>query len=437
MDATTGETLVGVSVSVKGTTTGAQTDVNGAYTIAAPSTATLSFSYIGYTPQDVAVNGRDNIDVKLQGKANSLNEVVVVGYGTQRKADVTGAITTVQGSDISKQASINPISALQGKVAGVQITNSGAPGASPQISIRGVGTIYGNTNLLYVVDGVWYDNISFLNPDDIDNISILKDASSTAIYGLRAANGVIVISTKKGKKGHPTINYNGYAGWQSVTNQVKVANATEYATLINELSTSNGNAAVFSNPTSFGNGTDWYGQILRDAFVTNHNLSINGGEERSTYNFSIGILDQDGDVKTNNYKRYTARFVNDYTPFDNFKMGYSISGLYSLSHDIPGSIFHQLFAAGPVVPVRYADGTYGDPSDFNLGGGNNFNPQATLDFFNQVSKNYRFTGNTYAELKFAKHFAFKTSFGGDFGQAELRNYTPAYKARSPAQRPCR
>ena len=427
-DAATGETLVGVSVAVKGTTIGTQTGLNGAYSISAPSNATLVISYISYATQEVPINGQATINVKLTPQTSSLNEVVVVGYGTQRKVDVTGSISTVKGEEISKQASINPISALQGKVAGLQITNSGQPGSSPQISIRGLGTIFGNTNLLYVVDGVWYDDISFLNPNDIDNISVLKDASSTAIFGIRAANGVLLIATKKGKKGTTTVDYNAYAGWQSVTNQVKVANGSEYATLINELNVANGSPALFSNPASFGNGTDWYGQTLRNAFVTNHALSISGGAEKSTYNFSLGFLDQDGSVKTNNYKRYTAHFVNDFTPFKNIKLGYSISGLFSQSNDIPGSIFHQLFTAGPIVPVRYADGTYGDPSDFNLGGGNNFNPQVTLDFFNQVSKNYRYTGNAYAEIKFAKHFNFRTSFGGDFGQAELRNYNPVYKA---------
>jgi TonB-linked SusC/RagA family outer membrane protein len=427
-DAANGESLIGVSVGVKGTSLGTQTDANGDFSLSAPSNGTLVFSYISYATQEVPVNGQTTLAIKLVGKSSSLNEVVVVGYGTQKKADVTGSITTVKGEDISKQASVNPISSLQGKVAGVQITNNGGPGSSPQISIRGLGTIYGNSNLLYVVDGVWYDDISFLNPNDIETLSVLKDASSTAIYGLRAANGVIVISTKKGKKGTPTVNYNGYAGWQSVTNQVKMANGTEYATLINELSAINGAQPLFANPASYGNGTDWYGQILRNAMVTNHTLSVGGGEEKSTYNFSLGFLDQDGDVKTNNYKRYTARFVNDYTPTKFLKMGYAISGLYSQSKDIPPGIFHQLYAAAPVVPVRYADGTYGDPSDFNVGGGNNFNPQATLDFYNQVSKNYRFTGDAYAQVDFSKHLSFKTSFGGDFGQAEFRNYSPVYKA---------
>jgi len=427
-DATTGETLIGVSVSVKGTTIGTQTDVNGAYSIAAPSTATLSFSYIGYTSLDVAVNGRNNIDVKLQSQNTQLQQVVVVGYGTQRKIDVTGSVSTVKGDEIAKQSSPNAISALQGKVAGLNIINSGAPGSSPQVTIRGTGTIFGNTNVLYVVDGVWYNDINFLNPADIDNISVLKDASSTAIYGIRASNGVIIVTTKHGKKGQATINYNAYAGWQTVAHRVQMANATQYATAINELSTVNGGAALFANPASYGSGTDWYGQILRDAFTTNHQLSISGGTEKSDYNFSIGYLDQDGNVKKNNYKRYTMSLNDNYNPVKNLNFGIKVNGEYSKSADYNGGIFHELYGAGPVVPVYYKDGTYGDPNDFNLGGGNNYNPQVTIDFFNQNTAVYHFTGNAFAQLTFLKNFKFKTSFGGDFIDGETTGYTPVYKA---------
>ena len=422
-DATTGESLVGVSVLIKNTTTGTQTDLNGNFTINAAANATLEFSYIGYSVLDLPVNGQSVITVHLQRHNGELAQVVVVGYGTQRKIDVTGSVAQVKGEDIAKQASVNPISGLQGKVAGVQITNSGAPGASPQVSIRGLGTIYGSTNPLYVVDGVWYDDISFLNPSDIDNISVLKDASSTAIYGLRAANGVILVTTKKGKKGTATVNYNAYAGWQSVTNPIKMANASEYATLIDELYQVNGTTPLlFPNPQSYGTGTNWYTQILHDAFVTNHEISINGGEEKSDYNLSIGYLDQNGNVRTNNYQRYTMHLVNNYHPYKNLKLGVSVSGIYGASKDIPNSIFHQMYGAAPVVPVYYTDNSYGDPNDFNLGGGNNYNPQATLDFFDQHSKNYRFTGSAHAELTFLKHFALKTSFGGDFGENEVTNY---------------
>ena len=433
-DAATGETLIGVSIAVQSTQTGTQTGPDGTFSVTAPPNGQLTVSYIGYTTQTIAINGRTNIDIKLALESNELEQVVVIGYGTQRKIDNTGAVVQVKGEEISKQASINPISALQGKVAGVQITNSGAPGASPQITIRGQGTIFGGTGVLYVVDNVWYDDVSFLNPADIESMSLLKDASSTAIYGIRAANGVVLITTKRGKKGTSTINYNGYAGWQSVTNPVEMANATEYATIINELYQQNGQNALFANPESYGAGTDWYGQILRNAFVTNHQVSVSGGGEKSTYNFSLGYLNQDGNVKNNNYERYTARLVNDFEPVNNLKVGYSLAGTYGKSRDIPGGIFHELYSAGPVVPVYYQDGSYGDPNDFSLGTAVAFNPQVTLDFYNQRSQNYRFNGNAYAELTFLKNFKFKTSVGADFGNNEVRNYAAVYKATLTQQR---
>jgi TonB-linked SusC/RagA family outer membrane protein len=432
-DAATGESLIGVTIVVKGSTQGVTTNVEGAYSIKAPSDATLTFSYLGYTSMDVPVNGRTTIDVQLKASSEVLEQVVVVGYGTQRKVDVTGSVATVKGEDISKQASVNPVSSLQGKVAGVAITNSGAPGSSPQITIRGTGTIYGNTGVLYVVDGVWYDEISFLNPSDIESLSILKDASSESIYGIRAANGVVLITTKKGKKGTTSISYDGYVGYQAVTNQIEMTNATEYATIINELSTSNGSPPLFADPSSFGTGTNWYNQVLRNAMVNNHQVSVNGGTEKTTYNFSLGYLDQDGVVKTNNYKRYTGKLTSDFQVLDPLKVGYSVTGTASSSNDIDGGIFRQLYSAGPVVPVYYADGTYGDANDFSLGGGNNFNPQVTIDFFNQKSKNYRVTGNVFAELTFAKNFVFRTTAGGEFGQAEVRSYTPVYRATQGQQ----
>ncbi|MGY0038598.1 carboxypeptidase-like regulatory domain-containing protein [Pedobacter sp. NJ-S-72] len=280
-------TIPAVSVVVKGTTIGTQTDANGKYAISVPANGTLVFTYIGYNTQEVPVNNQTTVNVTLASSSQQLEQVVVVGYGTQRKVDVTGSVASLKGSEISKQASTNPVSALQGKVAGVSITNSGTPGSSPQINIRGLGTIYGNQAPLYVVDGVWYSDINFLNPGDIENMSILKDASAQSIYGIRAANGVVLITTKKGKLGSAaTINYDAYAGFQSVTNKVKMANASEYATLTNELYTYNGQAPLFKD-TNLGAGTDWYKQILQNAFVMNHNISIAGGTEKSTYNVSL------------------------------------------------------------------------------------------------------------------------------------------------------
>ncbi|MNK49416.1 TonB-dependent Receptor Plug Domain protein [compost metagenome] len=422
-------TVPSVSVTVKGTTKGVQTDVNGNYSINTSANSTLVFTYIGYVTQEVLINGQQTINVVLTPSSQQLEQVVVVGYGTQRKLDVTGAVASLKGSEISKQASTNPIGALQGKIAGVSITSTGTPGASPQIRIRGLGTIFGNQAPLYVVDGVWYNDINFLNPNDIENMSILKDASAQSIYGIRAANGVVLITTKKGKLGTPTtINYDAYAGFQKVTNKVKMANAQEYGIFTNELAGLNGGTPVFSNTDNLGVGTDWYDQTLRNAFVTNHNVSIAGGTEKSTYNISLGYLDQDGIIKTNNYKRYTARVSNDIQLSKSFKVGYNITGVSSKSKDVPTTIYHQIYSASPSIPVFNADGSYGDPTSQGLGDGANFNPQASLDFFNQQTKQYRVTGNVFAELKFAEHFTFKSSFGGEFGQLENRKYGPKYYA---------
>lgn len=420
-------TIPSVSVVVKGTSTGTQTDANGKYTISVPANGTLVFTYIGYTTQELPVNNQTTLNATLASSSQQLEQVVVVGYGTQRKIDVTGSVASVKGDDITKQASQNPVSSLQGKVAGVSITNNGTPGASPQITIRGTGTIYGNTNVLYVVDGVWYDDISFLNPADIASMSILKDASSQSIYGVRAANGVVLVTTVKGKNGDAKINYNGFVGIQRVTNAVKMTNASEYATVVNEAYNIVGSAPLFTD-TNLGEGTDWYDQGLRNAMITNHQLSINGATEKSSYNFSLGYLNQDGIIEKNNYKRYTARLSNDFQVFKGLKIGYNVTGASSTTIDPPATIYRALYTASPVVPVFNADGSYGDPANYALGNGSNVNPQATLDFNNSRTSKYRLTGNVYAELKFADHFTFKTSAGGDFGQEENRTYTPVYRA---------
>lgn len=423
-----GSPIPGLNVVEKGTTNGTATDADGVFRLETRNTATLVFSFIGYETQEIIVGEQTVINVVMKTEATALSEVVVVGYGSQRKLDVTGAVVQVKGEEISKQSSINPISSLQGKVAGVQITNSGAPGSSPQIRIRGVGTVYGNANPLFVVDGVWYDDISFLNPADIENMSVLKDASSEAIYGVRAANGVVLITTKKGSRNSRTsINYNGYVGTQVVTNQVKMADGPQYASMINELDQINGAAGRYSNPGGYGT-TDWYRQALRSAFITNHQVSLTGGGDKSTYNFSLGYLKQDGLVETNSFDRFTARLQNDYHPAEFIKLGYTITGAVNNSRDIDGSIFHQLYSAAPIVPVRYADGTYGDPNDFQVGNSNNFNPQVTIDYFNQKTKNYRLTGNVYGEVKINQHLTFKSSVGVDFGQTEITNYSPKYVA---------
>lgn len=424
-----GEILTGVSITVKGSNLGTITDVNGNFSITVPDDAVLVFSYVGYEDKEVAVSGKSTINVSLQLSTKIIDQVVIVGYGSSKKIDLTGSVSQIKGDEVAKQSTFSPIAALQGKVAGVQITNAGAPGSSPEIRIRGVGTVYGNANPLYVVDGIWYDDISFLNSNDIETISVLKDASSESIYGIRAANGVILITTKKGKRGDgkPIINYNGYVGNQVVTNQIKMATGSEYETMVNELNVINGKPAQYGNPASVGN-TDWYHQILRNALVTNHQVSVTGGSEKSDYNISLGYYNQQGLVKTNTFDRYNLHLQNGYQVAKFLRAGITINGSLNKSNNIDGSIFHQLYSAAPNVPVYYADGTYGDPNDFKVGSSNQFNPQVSIDFFNNHTKTYKLNGNAFIDLKFAKYFTLHSSLGGNFEQSEINNYAPVYTA---------
>ncbi|PSR53232.1 SusC/RagA family TonB-linked outer membrane protein [Adhaeribacter arboris] len=416
-DAKTGEALIAVSVLVKGTTSGAQTDVEGNFTVNAPANATLVFSYIGYQQQEVPVNNRTTINVQLATDATQLNEVVVVGYGTQQKRDVTGSITSVKGDELIKQSSQNPVSSIQGRVAGVQITNTGTPGASPQVRIRGVGSAQGGVEPLYVVDGTFVPDLSFLNPADIESMEVLKDASSASIYGVRAANGVVLVTTRKGKAGAPRINYNGFAGIQKVTNRLEMANAQEYATLINE------KFAIIEEPRTLPlttPSTDWYDQVLRTAQVHNHQLSMSGGTERITYNFSGSYLNQQGIVKKNDFERITARLQTDFKVTNNIKVGYNAIFTNIKTDTIPSGVLYQAYVAPPILPVREANGRYGDPASINLG--NFSNPQASLDWFNQVNRSQRLTGNVFGELTFLKDFTFRTSLGLNYGVSDYRNY---------------
>ncbi|MFD2999663.1 SusC/RagA family TonB-linked outer membrane protein [Pontibacter toksunensis] len=412
-DATSGQPLIGAGVAVQGTTTGTQTDAEGNFTLAAPPEGTLVISYLGYNDKQVPINNNTSLNVQLAVNQQQLEEVVVVGYGVQEKRDITGSISSVEGEEIARQASQNPVSAMQGKVAGVQITNSGAPGASPQVRIRGTGSAYGKVEPLYVVDGTFVDDLNFLNPADIESIEVLKDASSAAIYGVRAANGVVLVTTKRGTAGQMRVNYNGFVGVQRVTNQLEMANARQYATLLNERSELNN---IDPNTPS----TDWFEQILRTAKIHNHQVSVSGGSEKATYSASAGYLNQEGIVEGHEYERITARLQTDINISENVKVGYSGIFYNYASEDIPGGIFYQAYVAPPIMRVYKLNGFYGDPADIDVG--NFANPQASLDWFNQESGGQQLTSNVFGEVKFLENFTFRSSLGLNYGINEFRNY---------------
>jgi TonB-linked SusC/RagA family outer membrane protein len=307
----TGAVLPGVTVKVKGSQAATVTDVNGNFSISAPQGGTLSFSYIGFNSRDVAIAGKNSINIVLETNTTGLDEVVVVGYGTQKKSVVTGAIATVNAKDLKDQEVTRLDDALQGRTAGVVVAqSSGAPGSSPTVRIRGTTSI-NNSDPLYVIDGLVVLNggLDNINPDAIESIEVLKDASA-AIYGSRASSGVVLVTTKKGKIGNTTINYNGYIGYQQPVKHVDLANATQYAMLRNMSKTNDGAAAPFADPSVFGVGTDWQNQIFGNARIQNNNLSISGGTDKSTYYAGFGYLDQAGIIEPgrSDYKRYNFTF---------------------------------------------------------------------------------------------------------------------------------
>ncbi len=424
-----GEGLPNVSIAVKGTTRGTTTDNNGNFTLTVPESATLVISFIGYQTQEVAVGNQTVINVKLVKSVSTMDQVIVIGYGTQRKVDVTGSVGQINGGEIAKQASPSPMSGLQGKMAGVQIVNTGEPGKAPDVKIRGLGTYSSSEKPLYVVDGVWLTDIDFLNPSDIATISILKDASSEAIYGVRGANGVVLITTKSGSKRGTTVNYNGSVGWQVANNIPDMANAHEYAIMFNELSRATGGTS-FLDSSQFGKGTPWFDQELRNALITNHQISVGGGSQKSTYNLSVGYLDQQGILKTNDYQRYTISFKQDVEVSRFVHAGYTVIGTYAHSKNPPAGIWRDLYTAPSVLPVYFADGkTYGDPGYYGLGQSVS-NPQVAIDYNNATSQDFHVNGNAYIDIKFLRHFVLHSSVGGIYEQNQDKNFTPIYNATS-------
>lgn len=428
-DQTDGTGMVGVNVVVKGSTTGTQTDVEGNYSINVPENAILTYSYVGYTTEEVPVNNQPTINVALVTDIQALSEVVVVGYGVQRKADVTGAISSIKSEDIANRPVSNAEQALQGKAAGVLITtNQGTPGAAPSVRIRGVGTT-GNSNPLYVVDGMFVDDIRYLNPGDIESMEVLKDASSLAIYGVRGANGVIIVTTKSGRGAKASFSYDGYAGLTNVTNRIEMANASEYGALINEaiVNTDPGASPKYPDPTSLGTGTNWFDEIFQPGFIQNHQVSAMGAGEKTTYSISGSYFTQEGIVKTSDYKRYTLRFNNSYQATSFLKLGNNVALSYEQTKNLPGGIIQNAYMMDPTVVPIDANGIYGFSTATTVA-----NPVAQLAYNNNQAKGGRIVGNIFGELTFLKNFTFRSSYGVDLAYNRSSQFTPVYRV-SPSQ----
>ncbi len=444
-ESATGEPTPGVSVVVKGTTIGTVTGFDGNYSIEATGESTLIFSFVGMTTQEIAVNNRTIINVSMQESTEFVDEVVVVGYGTQKVKDLTSSISTVKSEDLAKTPAGQVMQALQGKVAGLQVVSKGAPGDSPTIRVRGIGSYPGSNNEapLFVVDGMFFNNIDFLNPADIASVSVLKDASAAAIYGVRAANGVVLIETKSGAINQKSeITYDGYYGVQVAQNVLKMANAEQFTTMAME----SGSAADASfilnamqrygrsriNPNVPDVNTDWYKEILRSAAIHNHSINVTGGNQKASYSIGGNYFSQDGilDMK-NEYERFNLRSKIDYQVTDRIMIGGNMIFSNALKYGQEAGAWNQAYFAVPILPVYDEQNTIAWPEKFanaqDIGYRGGQNPFPTLKYNENRLKIRKMMVSFYAKLDLIpKKLTFKTTYNHAFSSLDQRDVNLPY-----------
>ena len=455
-----GLSIPGANISILGSKVSASTDFDGKYTIDAPANAVLQFSFIGFDSKKIEVNGQTKINVTLLSASQNLRDVVVIGYGTQKRGDVNGAVSSVKAVDIADSRQVTVDQMLQGRAAGVVVTNnSGQPGGNVSIRIRGATSLSGSNEPLYIIDGVPISGdatnsstsgrpiaggyvggnagsvtvspLSLINPNDIESFDILKDASATAIYGSRGANGVVVITTKSGKKGTGKFSYDSYISTQKVAKFLDAMSLGQYATQQNELSKvyGYGTRPEFVKPELLGPGTDWQNEIYKTAILVNHQVSLSGGSENVTYYVSGGYTDQEGVVIGSGYKRYNFKTNIDAKVKDWLKMGVNIStGISNEEITFNGSsdgIISTSLLSTPDVAVKDSEGNYsGPPADGSIGSFINPVAQALLNSNDLVRKN--FVGNFYSEVKLAKGLEYRFEIGANTEFTENEEFQPTY-----------
>ncbi|MCV2486166.1 TonB-dependent receptor [Flavobacterium sp. SH_e] len=456
-----GMPVPGATVLLKGTTKSTASDFDGKFQIQVPSNGTLTVTFIGYTTVTEAVNGRTKISIQLKPESQSLNEVVVVGYGTQKKSVVTGAISSVKASDLEDLPITRVEQSLQGRVSGVTIAaNAGQPGSSSTIRVRGI-TSFGNNEPLWVVDGVIVDSggIGYLNQSDIASMEVLKDAASQAIYGARAAAGVILITTKKGKSGKMSVNYNGYTGFSAAARKLDLLNATEYATIMNEryangyTDTTKPYDLPYKNVSSYGAGTDWQKEIFNNnAQRTGHELSLSGGNDVSTFYVSFGLLDQEGIVATpiSNYNRKNIRLNSTHKIVKGLTFGQTLGysheknvGIGNTNNEYGGPLSSAI-NLDPITPAIVTDPAVANQSPYTLdyvlrdpnGNPYGISQKVVQEMSNPLAYiqtrlgNYgwsdNFVGNAYLEIEAIKGLKFRTTLGGKLSYWGSESFTPQY-----------
>ena len=423
----TGETVIGASVMEKGTTNGTITGIDGDFSLNMSPNGTLVVSFVGYKTQEVQVKGQKQLQVVLSEDAEMLDEVVVIGYGTMKKSDLTGAVSSIGNKDIKDSPVSNLGQAIQGKISGVQIVDAGKPGDNVSIKIRGLGSI-NNCDPLVVIDGVPTDlGLSSLNMADVERLDVLKDASATAIYGSRGANGVVMITTKRGTEGKGKLAVSANYSFQNATNVPSLLNAAQYAELSNDMMVNSGRNPnpEWANPSELGAGTDWMDELLRTGVMQNYTVSYSGGNEKSHYYVSGGFLDQSGIVKSVNYRRFTFQSNSDAQVLKWLKFSNNIT--FSADTKKSGSYnIGDALKALPIYPVKNEDGSWSGPDGNSEWYGSTRNPIGPMELNKSQTDGYNFLANLTAELTFTKWLKFKSTFGYDAKFWFIDNFTPKY-----------
>jgi len=423
----TGETVIGASVMEKGTTNGTITGIDGDFSLNMSPNGTLVVSFVGYKTQEVQVKGQKQLQVVLSEDAEMLDEVVVIGYGTMKKSDLTGAVSSIGNKDIKDSPVSNLGQVIQGKISGVQIVDAGKPGDNVSIKIRGLGSI-NNCDPLVVIDGVPTDlGLSSLNMADVERLDVLKDASATAIYGSRGANGVVMITTKRGTEGKGKLAVSANYSFQNATNVPSLLNAAQYAELSNDMMVNSGRNPnpEWANPSELGAGTDWMDELLRTGVMQNYTVSYSGGNEKSHYYVSGGFLDQSGIVKSVNYRRFTFQSNSDAQVLKWLKFSNNIT--FSADTKKSGSYnIGDALKALPIYPVKNEDGSWSGPDGNSEWYGSTRNPIGPTELNKSQTDGYNFLANLTAELTFTKWLKFKSTFGYDAKFWFIDNFTPKY-----------
>ncbi len=464
-DAADGLGMPGVNVVVKGSTIGAITDLDGNYSIdvAGPG-AVLHYSYVGYLSQEIPVGSQTEINVELQEDIRALEEVVVIGYGTVKKQDLTGSVAVVSAKELAKTPSANLSQALQGRASGVMVTQSGKPGSGVTIRIRGIGSINQNPNPLYVIDGVVGGSINDISPNDVESFQVLKDASAAAIYGADGANGVVIVTTRRGKEGKPKLSFSAYGSMNLAPKPFDMMNATQYSKFYNQIYDDNGierdeaysdEFRQFYYGQGWEEGTNWQSEILQKAYTQNYYLRISGGGKASNYSVSANVLDEDGILLSTGASRYNLRANSDFKIGQYIKVGESFTVSRNIRFDesaYQGSVWRSSLIASPLMTLYNENnkGGYSGPQEAieyttaagdvvfynNTGGNDKANPVVAQALAKNQSNYNSFVGNVYIEIKPLSWLSFKStpSVIGSF--SHTRNWMPRFesgvRSNSPA-----